>query len=281
MEEVDEAGIYDEPESDEDGLSEPNFDDLPIDSHSTDYGLDQLGREQSGSLSNGANDPEVAQSSCKNAIRPEMDTDSFQESISYASSPGGKSDIASEVGTKKYQWPKLYKLPSEVQYPITEGQQEAVNFKLGSFYVRAPYMCRLRLSENMGILSLDKMQSNDSVKLRGLNLYRSRVLCIVPDAFLDLSTTEIFLVWPQQQDSESVTSTSRESTMDSTIKVVLFPSGRSNVPFLINTGPEGPTLLDFSKWLSHGISDGSLLGQPDLNPKSYSNQKRAELLCAK
>lgn len=245
MKEADEAEIYDEPESDEDGLSEPNYDDLSVRSHSTDSGLDQRGLEQSSSFGNGANVAIGAEPSSEIAIRPQMDADSLRETSSYGSSPGGKSDISSEVGTKRYQWPKLYKLPSELQYPVTESQQDAVKFKLGSFYVRAPYTCRLRLSENMGILYLDKMQLDDAVKFESLNTHRSRVLCVIPDAFLELSTTEILLVWPQQGDSESLTSTSEQAAKDSTVKVVLFPSGRVNVPLLIDTGLEGPTLLDF------------------------------------
>ena len=71
----------------------------------------------------------------------------------------------------------------------------------------------------------------------------SRVLCIVPDAFLDLSTTEIVLVWPRSGFTS--TNTQLKQSEDTTVKVVLFPSGRSNVPVLINTGLQGPTLLNF------------------------------------
>ena len=71
----------------------------------------------------------------------------------------------------------------------------------------------------------------------------SRVLCVVPDALLDLSTTEIILVWPQS--GLKSTNTQSQQPADTTAKVVLFPSGRSNVPVLINTGLQGPTLLNF------------------------------------
>ena len=71
----------------------------------------------------------------------------------------------------------------------------------------------------------------------------SRVLCIIPDALLDLSTTEIILVWPQNGFTSTNTQSQQED--DTTVKVVLFPSGRSNVPVLINTGLIGPTLLNF------------------------------------
>lgn len=251
MEEAGEFEVYDELESDEDaGENEPNFDeptsdDPPLDSRSTHHELDQSTLGQSRNIASSVLDEPWGLQSPRNdmALGDSVNIPS-QKSPSRGSSLGGESDIIFEVGAKKNQWPKLYKLPSELRHPVPEDRQEAVKFKLGFFSMRAPHVCRLRLSENMGILYLDKMSADDAGKIGSLNLYRSRVLCIVPDAFLDLSTTEIVLVWPQRK-LRSVTSKSRQSANDATIKVVLFPSGRSNVPVLINTGLQGPTLLNF------------------------------------
>ena len=257
MEEAEDFEEYDQPETEaldshreDTGMNEPNFDeptfdDLLVNSRSTDLGLDEPSLGKSSNISSNVPDnPKGPQLPRHDAAFQETDDDPWQDSPSRGSSSSVKSDIASEVGTKKYQWPKLYKLPSELRYPAPEDQEEAVKFKLGSFYMRAPHICRLRLSENMGILYLDKLQLDDAGKIGGPDSYRSRVLCIVPDTFLDLSTTEIVLVWPQR-DSGFVTSQSRQSAKDTTVKVVLFPSGRSNVPVLINTGLRGPTLLSF------------------------------------
>ena len=257
MEEAEASEVYDEPEtevSDSDrgdaGMGEPNFDepisdDPPADPRASSNELDEPSLGPSSKISNSLpSDPEGPQSPRNNAAFRGTDEDLSQDSPSRGSSPSRESDVASEVGTKKYQWPKLYKLPSELRHPVPEDQREVVNFKLGSFYVRGPHTYRLRLSENMGILYLDKKQSDDAGKIGSLDIYGSRVLCVVPDAFLDLSTTEIVLVWPQR-NSTFATSKSQQPAKDTTVKVVLFPSGRSNIPILINTGLEGPTLLNF------------------------------------
>ena len=256
MEEAEEFEVYDEPEMEvsspdcgDADMNEPNFDEptsdvTPANSRSTGRELDDSNLGQSSKISSSVpHDPEGLKSPRNDAAFRGMDENPLQDSSSRGSSPV-ESDVVSEVGTKKYQWPKLYKLPSELRHPVPEDQPKAVKFKLGSFYVRAPHICRLRLSENMGILYLDKMQSDDAGRIGRLNVYRSRVLCVVPDAFLDLSTTEIVLVWPQG-NSRFMTSESQPSAKDTTVKVVLFPSGRSNIPILINTGLQGPTLLNF------------------------------------
>lgn len=258
MEEAEDFEVYDEPETEasnslrgDAGMDEPNFDEptsgnLHIDSHSIDgRRLDELSPGQAGSIgSNGSKSPEGPKSPKIDAAFRETDDDPSHDPSFRCSSPSVELDVASEVGTKKYQWPKLYKLPSELRHPVPEDQQEAVKFKLGSYYMRAPHICRLRLSENMGILYLDRMQSDDAGKIGSPDSYRSRVLCVVPDAFLDLSTTEIVLVWPQRS-SRSATSKFQPSAKDKTVKIVLFPSGHSNVPILINTGLQGPTLTQF------------------------------------
>ena len=257
MEEAEESDVYDEPEievSNSDrgdaDMNEPNFDEptseiTPANSRSTGHELDDSNLRESSKISSSVpSDPEGLKSPSNDAAFRGMDENPSQDSPSRGSSPVMESDVASEVGTKKYQWPKLYKLPSELRHPVPEDQPKAVKFKLGSFYVRAPHIYRLRLSENMGILYLDHMQSDDAGRIGRLNVYRSRVLCIVPDAFLDLSTTEIVLVWPQG-NSRFMTSESQLAAKDTTVKVVLFPSGRSNIPILINTGLQGPTLHNF------------------------------------
>ena len=256
MEETEDFEVYDEPETEasnslrgDAGMNEPNFDELtsdnlPSDSRSIDRRLDELNLGQSSNNgSNGSKNPEGPKSPETDAAFQETDKNPSQDTPLRGSSSSVELDVDSEVGTK-YQWPKLYKLPSELRHPVAEDQQEAVKFKLGSYYMRAPHICRLRLSENMGILYLDKMHSDDAGKIGSLDPYRSRVLCIVPDALLNLSTTEIVLVWPQR-NSRFATSKFQQSAKDKTVKVVLFPSGSSNVPILINTGLQGPTLLDF------------------------------------
>ena len=257
MEEAEESEVYDEPEmeiSDSDrgdaDMNEPNFDEptsdaTPADSRSTGHELDDSNLGKSSKIrSSVPRDTEGLKSPRNDAAFRGMEESPSQDPPSPDSSPVMESDVASEVGTKKYQWPKLYKLPSELRHAVPEDQPKAVKFKLGSFYVRAPHIYRLRMSENMGILYLDKMQSDDAGRIARLNAYRSRVLCIVPDAFLDLSTTDIVLVWPQG-GSRFMTSESQPSAKDTTVKVVLFPSGRSSIPILINTGLQGPTLLRF------------------------------------
>ena len=257
LEEAEESEVYDEPEMEvlnsdrgDSDVNEPNFDEptsdvTPANPRSTDHELDDSNLGQSSKISSSVPpDPEGLKSPWNDAAFRGMDENHSQDSPSPGSSPVMESDVASEVGTKKYQWPKLYKLPSELRHPVPEDQPKAVKLKLGSFYVQAPHMYRLRLSENMGILYLDQMQSDDAGRIGRLNVYRSRILCIVPDAFLDLSTTEIVLVWPQG-NSGFMTSESQPSAKDTTVKVVLFPSGRSNIPVLINTGLQGPNLLNF------------------------------------
>ena len=112
--------------------------------------------------------------------------------------------------------------------------------------MRATHICRPRVSANMGILYLDKVYSDDVGRIGGSAPYRSRVLCIVPDMFLDLSSPEIVLVWPQK-NLRLEASQSRQSAKDTTVKIAIFPSARSNVPVIIDTGLQGVALLDFQK----------------------------------
>ena len=180
------------------------------------------------------------------------DTDSEQnacireamESSPHELSSSAHSDNASNISLMdKYQWPRLYELPSELQKAVPRNEHRTVHLKLGSFYLHHPYICRLRVSENMGFLYLDRLNLTESGIIKNTNDYRSRVLCIIPDAFLDLSTTEIILVWPRNQiDSADAT---MDETMDWRIKVVLFPSTFRDDPLLVCTGLHGPTLLNF------------------------------------
>ena len=165
-----------------------------------------------------------------------------ERSPSQSSAGDAISDTGAEVGNQKYQWPKIYKLLTELQHPVPERQGGAIKWKLGSFYVRFPNVCRLRLAENMGVLYLDKLKINDAGIMESKKFYKSRVLCVVPDKFLDVSVTDIVLVWPQGSD---VASEPGQSKDHETISVVLFPSGRSTVPVLINTGVQSSTLLKF------------------------------------
>ncbi len=161
MEEAEEFEVYDELETEasnslrgDAGMNEPNFDELtsdnlPVDSRSIDRTLDESSLGQYNNIgSNGSKDPEGPKSPKNDEAFRETDDNPSQDTPLRGSSPSVELNVASEVGTKKYQWPKLYKLPSELRYPVPEDQQEAVKFKLGSFYMRVPHICRLRLSEN-------------------------------------------------------------------------------------------------------------------------------------
>ena len=63
------------------------------------------------------------------------------------------------------------------------------------------------------------------------------MLCVVPDTLLKLSTTDIILVWPRVRDLE-------DTDADATVKIVVIPSEAANIPVVIRTNLDGPTLFD-------------------------------------
>ncbi|KAL9601598.1 MAG: hypothetical protein Q9219_002432 [cf. Caloplaca sp. 3 TL-2023] len=190
------------------------------------------------SPSNGGADPGVA-----DARSQEQDS---ERPFSRESSLSENSGAASDVIMERYRWPKLYPLPLELRHPVPQNQLNTVRLKLGAFWVRDPIICRLRLSENMGILYLDKLElAAKRIQLANKKNHSSRVVCVIPDVFLDLSTTEIVMIWPQGSNTMSITGKSPEAVNDCRVRVVLFPAGQSNVPVLISTGLHGPNLLDF------------------------------------
>lgn len=60
--------------------------------------------------------------------------------------------------------------------------------------------------------------------------YRSRVLCVVPDALQDQTMTDITVVWPSSEGSQ--------------IMILLLPQGESTMPVLITSGIASRSLLD-------------------------------------
>ena len=222
---------FDEPSFDESAPDEPSPEQATVEN-----GLHQFNSRPSRESDDSDHDSEAPQEpyQLSNSYDSESRGDSRSPSPSIASSL--------EALGQRYSWPKLYRLPSNLRHAVPKSQQTVLHLKVGSFYLRDTDLCRLRLSDNMGVLYLDKATVKNG-KIQDGAFPRHRVICVVPDAFLDILKTDILMVWPQ---SRSASSASVEEDSDNmNVKVVLFPSGRSVVPLLINTSVHGPTLLDF------------------------------------
>lgn len=157
------------PYNEDSNFEEPNFDELNFDKPAyeklvVDAKLDMASCEDcSGS------DSFKAEAQLRNDTRAEEDRQIAASESPRSLSPNTRSEAELLGPSDKYAWPRLCRLLEELRHSTPNDQQGWIKLSLGSFYVRAPNICRLRLSEN-------KVHFTAEGKTDHLINYRSRVV---------------------------------------------------------------------------------------------------------
>ena len=130
--------------------------------------------------------------------------------------------------TSESEWPRLY--PTDI---LQQSLKESVlnhpySLRLYNHYVNDENIYRIRRSESSDLLLFEYRKICDSP-----NEYRRRILCIIPDLYLD--SVPVTLIWPPT-DAE-----------DSEVKVLTIPSA-TQFTAIIRTGIQSADLLGGDEW---------------------------------